>query len=125
VQQAQAYASKVVPIAQGAAARILADATAYQQQAVLTAQANVARYEALLKVYKNAPAVTSERIYLETMQAILQNTSKVLIDANAGSNLIYLPLDRLMGGHSPKAAASLTSGHTELAADDHGERGKK
>ncbi|MCD6040127.1 MAG: hflK [Gammaproteobacteria bacterium] len=96
VQQAQAYASKVVPIAQGMAARILADANAYQQQVVLRAQANIAKYQAIVKVYTGAPDITRERMYLETMQTVLQNTSKVLIDANATNNLIYLPLDKLV-----------------------------
>jgi len=96
VQQAQAYASKVVPIAQGMAARILADANGYQQQIVLRAQANIAKYQAILQVYKGAPAITRDRMYLETMQTVFQNTSKVLIDSNAGNNLIYLPLDKLI-----------------------------
>ncbi|HSW70159.1 MAG TPA: FtsH protease activity modulator HflK [Gammaproteobacteria bacterium] len=96
IQQAQAYASKVVPIAQGVAARTLADANAYQQQVVLGAQANVARYQALLKVYASSPDVTRERMYLDTMQTILQNTTKVLVDVNAGNNLLYLPLDKLL-----------------------------
>jgi membrane protease subunit HflK len=96
IQQAQAYASKVVPIAQGVAARILADANAYRQQVVLTAQANVARYQALLQAYQDSPDVTRQRLYLDTMQAILKNTTKVLVDMNSGSNLLYLPLDKLI-----------------------------
>jgi membrane protease subunit HflK len=64
VQQAQAYASKVVPLAQGIAARTLADANAYEQQAVLTAQAQVAKFQALLGVYKSSPELTRQRIYL-------------------------------------------------------------
>ncbi len=96
VQQAQAYASKVVPIAQGVAARILADANAYQQQVVLHAQADVAKYQAIVKIYATAPEITRERMYLEAMQTVLQNTSKVLIDTSAGNNLIYLPLDKLI-----------------------------
>lgn len=96
IQQAQAYASKVVPIAQGLAARTLADATGYQQQVVLNAQAAVSKYQALLKVYSGAPEVTRERLYLETMQSILQNTSKVLVDVNSSNNLLYLPLDKIL-----------------------------
>lgn len=97
IQQAQAYASKVVPLAQGVAARTLADATAYQQKVVLTAQADVAQYQALLKAYTNAPDVTRERMYLDSMQNIMQHTSKILIDQNTGSsNLLYLPLDKLL-----------------------------
>lgn len=96
IQQAQAYASKVVPIAQGNAARTLADAVGYQQQVVLGAKANIARYQALLKVYSTSPDVTRERMYLDTMQTILQNTTKVLVDVNASNNLLYLPLDKLL-----------------------------
>lgn len=96
IQQAQAYASKVVPIAQGQAARILADANGYRQQVVLAAQAHVARYQAILQAYQGSPDITRERLYLEAMQTILKNTSKVLVDANSSNNLLYLPLDKLM-----------------------------
>ncbi len=96
IQQAQAYASKVVPIAQGDAARVLADATGYQQQIVLQAQANVARYQAVLKVYTQSPDVTRERMYIDTLQTVLQNTTKILVDVNASNNMMYLPLDKLL-----------------------------
>jgi membrane protease subunit HflK len=96
IQQAQAYASKVVPLAQGDAARTLADASAYQQQVVLTAQANVARYQALFKAYTDSPDTTRIRMYFDSMQTVLQNTTKILVDVNAGNNLVYLPLDKLL-----------------------------
>lgn len=96
IQQAQAYASKVVPLAQGYAARVLADANGYQQQVVLNAQANVARYQALFKAYINSPEVTRLRMYLDTMQTVLQNTTKIVVDVNAANNLVYLPLDKLL-----------------------------
>jgi membrane protease subunit HflK len=96
IQQAQAYASKVVPLAQGVAARTLADATGYQQQSVLIAQAHVAKYQALLNVYKTSPEITRERMYLEMMQTIFQNTSKVLLDGNTSNNILYLPMDKMM-----------------------------
>lgn len=107
VQQAQAYASKVVPIAQGVAARILADANAYRQQVVLQAQATIAKYQAIVKVYATAPEITRERMYLETMQTVLKNTSKVLVDTNVGNNLIYLPLDKLTNKEVVKASTDL------------------
>lgn len=106
IQQAQAYASKELPLAQGVAARILADATAYQQKSVLTAQANIAKYQALSKVYATSPDITRQRMYLETMQKILQNTSKVLIDVNSSNNLIYLPLDKLMRQDLPSMSTT-------------------
>lgn len=96
IQQAHAYASKVVPLAQGIAASIEADANAYQQQVVLGAQANIAKYQALLNVYINYPDITRERMYLEAMQTILQNSSKILIDNQVGNNILYLPLDKMI-----------------------------
>lgn len=96
IQQAQAYASKVVPLAQGVAARIMADANGYRQQVVLIAKGDVTRYQAMLTAYQNSPDVTRERMYLDAVQRILTNSSKVLVDVNAGNNLLYLPLDKLM-----------------------------
>lgn len=95
IQQAQAYASKVIPLAQGDAARILADANAYQQQVVLQAQASVAKYQALATVYAGAPDITRERMYLETLQNMMNQTTKVLIDSS-NNNMIYLPIDKLI-----------------------------
>lgn len=96
IQQAQAYASKVVPLAQGMAARTMADATAYQQQVVLNAQAQIAKFQAVLKAYLIAPEVTRERMYIEAIQNILHHSTKVLVDSNMGNNMLYLPLDKLL-----------------------------
>jgi membrane protease subunit HflK len=96
IQQAQTYASKIVPLAMGQAARILADATAYQQQTSLLAQAQIAKYQAVLSVYKTAPDITRERMYLEMMQKVFQHSSKILVDANVGNNILYLPLDKMI-----------------------------
>jgi membrane protease subunit HflK len=110
IQGAQAYASREIPVAQGLAARILADANAYQQQVVLNAQANIAKYQALLRVYAVSPDITKQRMYLETMESILQRTSKVLIDSNAGNNLLYLPLDKMMSeSNRPQSLASFNN----------------
>jgi len=119
IQQAQAYASKVVPIAQGNAARTLADANAYQQQVVLNAQANVARYQAILKVYAASPDVTRERMYLDTMQTILQNTTKVLVDVNAGNNLLYLPLDKLLKQNAADNTGNFQAAGKEIKNDSN------
>ena len=106
IQQAQAYASKVVPIAEGARSRILADAKAYQEKVVLSAQANVASYLAVLNVYKAAPTVTKQRLYLETMQEVLTASNKVLVDAKNNNSLLYLPLDQLQKNHAKLSASS-------------------
>lgn len=109
IQQAQAYASKVVPFAQGIAARTRADATGYQQQVVLVAQANIAKYQAISKAYAGAPEVTRERMYLETIQNILSNTTKVLVDFNTSNNMLYLPLDKLMKSDEPQPPQALSN----------------
>ncbi|MBX3708641.1 MAG: FtsH protease activity modulator HflK [Gammaproteobacteria bacterium] len=107
IQQAQAYASKVIPLAQGMAARTLADATGYRQKVVLTAQANIAKYQALLKVYLTSPEVTRERMYLETIQSILSQTTKILVDFNTSNNMLYLPLDKLLQQNDPEISANV------------------
>jgi membrane protease subunit HflK len=116
IQQAQAYASKVVPLAQGVAARTLADANAYEQQAVLIAQSEIAKYQALLSVYKTFPDLTRERMYLEAMQTMLQNSSKILIDTNAGNNMLYLPLDKMLEAQREKDEPAPSQPYSYLAS---------
>ncbi|WP_131778918.1 FtsH protease activity modulator HflK [Legionella bozemanae] len=92
-EQAYAYAAKVVPIAEGRASRIQQEAEAYSKQVVLNAQGQVAEFLALLPQYTAAPIVTAERMYLETMQHVLSQSSKIIVDSKSG-NLLYLPLDK-------------------------------
>jgi len=100
IQQAMAYASKVVPLAEGVAARTLADARAYEQKTVLVAQGKIAKYQALLSVYLTSPDVTKQRMYYDTMQNVYKNTSKVLVDGKSSNNMIYLPIDKLINNKS-------------------------
>lgn len=109
-EQARAYEARVVPIAEGNAKRIRAEAQAFAQQAVLKAQGDVAEFLELLPQYNKAPAVTGERMYLDTMQQVLSHTSKVIVD-NKANNLVYLPLDKLIAN----ASIEKTS-RTDLAA---------
>ena len=95
--QAETYAKKVVPVARGKAARAIEGATAYRSRLISKAQGEASRFEQLATAYARAPAVTRERLYLETMEEVLQRSSKVLIDAKSGNNMLYLPLDRLSG----------------------------
>ncbi len=94
--QAKAYANDVVPRARGAAARQLEDAKAYKAKVVAEAEGESSRFGALLAEYRKAPQVTRERLYLDSMQDVLQGTGKVLLDVKEGSNLTYLPLDRMI-----------------------------
>ncbi len=94
--EAEAYANDIVPNARGAAARQLQDAEGYRARVIADAEGEASRFTQILFEYERAPNVTRQRIYLETLEEILANSTKVLLDAEGGGNLIYLPLDRLM-----------------------------
>jgi membrane protease subunit HflK len=113
--QAEAYAMGVVPIAQGKAKRIMQEAQAYKQQIVLQAQADVARFLAILPVYQASPAVTRDRLYISTLQGILQRSQKVFVDTSKSNNLLYLPLDKLMEQNKSITTANVESITQSLA----------
>ena len=92
---AQAYANKVVPEARGQAQRIIEEANAYRDEIIARADGEASRFSKLYVEYKQAPGVTRERLYLETVEEVLGNTSKVLVDVEGGNNMMYLPLDKL------------------------------
>jgi membrane protease subunit HflK len=96
INQAQTYANGVVPEARGNAQRIIEEANAYREEIVARATGEAQRFSALLGEYEKAPEVTRQRLYLETMQDVLGNTPKVLVDVDGGNNMMYLPLDKLM-----------------------------
>jgi membrane protease subunit HflK len=94
--EGQAYANDVVPKARGAASRLMQEADGYKQRVIATAEGDATRFKQVLTEYSKAPAVTRERIYIDTLQQIYSNTSKVMLDYKGGGNLLYLPLDKLM-----------------------------
>jgi membrane protease subunit HflK len=94
--EGEAYANDVVPKARGAAFRLLEEAQAYRSLVTENAVGNASRFQQVLTEYQKAPGVTRDRMYLETMQQVFTSASKVMIDAKSGSNLLYLPLDKLM-----------------------------
>ena len=109
--QAEAYANSVVPEARGQAQRATEDASGYRDEVVARAEGEADRFTKLVAEYRKAPEVTRERLYIDTMQEVLSNTSKVLVSGNKGQNLLYLPLDKMMDGRgkplaSPSGSAS-------------------
>jgi len=104
--EGQAYANDVVPKARGTSARLMEEANGYRQSVIAQAQGDAARFRQILAEYEKAPAVTRERMYLETMQQILSATSKVIIDQKSGQNLLYLPIDKLMQHAAPSSSSS-------------------
>jgi len=108
INQAQAYANGVIPKARGEAARITAEANAYKEQVIAESEGNASRFSQLLTEYQKAPEVTRERLYLETVEAVLANTGKVMVDSSSGSSLMYLPLDKMIN-QSQKSIPSSSS----------------
>ena len=94
--EAQTYANGVIPDASGRARRLREEAQAYKEQVVARAEGDAQRFEALLTEYRRAPAVTRDRLYLETLEQVLSGASKVLIDTKSGNNMLYLPLDQMI-----------------------------
>ncbi|MDR3158560.1 MAG: FtsH protease activity modulator HflK [Zoogloeaceae bacterium] len=94
--EGQAYYNDKVPKAEGQAAVILEEARAYKERMIETATGDASRFSQILAEYAKAPAVTRQRLYLETLQQVYANTSKVMVDAKGQGNLLYLPLDQLM-----------------------------
>ena len=95
--EAEAYANDVVPRARGAAARLLQEAEAYKASVIARADGDARRFDQIYTEYVKAPAVTRERLYIEAIEQVLSSTTKVFIDQKSGNNLLYLPIDRLVG----------------------------
>ncbi len=102
--EGQAYANDVIPKAQGTAARLREEAAGYSARVVAQAEGDAQRFKAVLTEYQKAPAVTRDRLYIDTMQQVYSNVTKVMVDSRQGSNLLYLPLDKLIQSTAPGAA---------------------
>ncbi|MBI1835325.1 MAG: FtsH protease activity modulator HflK [Burkholderiales bacterium] len=94
--EGQAYANDVIPKARGEASRLLQDAEGYRSRVVADAEGNAARFKQVLAEYQKAPAVTRDRMYLDTMQQIFSNTTKLMMDVKGSGNMVYLPLDKIL-----------------------------
>lgn len=106
INQAETYRNDVLPRARGEAARIIEDANAYRARVVARAKGDAGRFSQLLEEYRHAPEVTRKRLYLDAIEQVLSASSKVLLDADQGNQLIYLPVDRLLRGDADAGATS-------------------
>lgn len=131
--EGQAYASEVIPKAQGTAARLMEEAQGYRSRVVAQAEGDAQRFISVLTEYQKAPGVTRYRLYLDTMQQVYSNVTKVMVDSRSGSNLLYLPLDKLIQqtGSATTSTAQATppaqpSGSTlDAAADARSREGSR
>lgn len=116
-RDAQAYASDLLPHAQAQAAQMIDEAKTYSDRVVAEAQGDAARFKQVYAQYSKAPAVIRERMYLDTMQHIYSNTTKVFVDSKSGNNVLYLPLDKLVDQTRQRAAeAAAASGAATAGA---------
>ena len=102
--QAEAYSNGVIPEARGRAQRVLEEANAYREQVVAQSQGEADRFLKLLAEYRKAPDVTRQRLYIDAVQEVMQRSSKVMVDVDSGSNIMYLPLDRIASQAAPSIA---------------------
>ena len=96
LNEAEAYRNEVVPKARGAAARLTAESEAYQSEVIARAEGNASRFTSMLKEYKRAPGVTRDRLYIDMVEEVLGNSTKVMVDVEGGNNMMFLPLDKIL-----------------------------
>ena len=115
--EAETYANGLVPEARGQAQRMLQDAEAYKEQVISEAEGDATRFNLLLSEYQKAPDVTRNRLYLDSIQGVMSNSSKVMIDVEGGNNILYLPLDKI--AQSARGVENLnipsTAGNTSIS----------
>ena len=114
INEAQAYANEVLPRARGDAQRALEESEAYKARVVQAAIGESERFLSLLTEYAKAPEITSERLYLEAMETVLGNTSKVLVDGDGGNSLMYLPIDQLINQNRDRSREGPLGGESPL-----------
>ncbi|MGE0483773.1 MAG: FtsH protease activity modulator HflK [Gammaproteobacteria bacterium] len=113
INEAEAYRNEIVERAQGEAARIRLDAEAYKERVVAQADGEAKRFKQLLTEYEKAPAVTRQRLYLETIEEVMSESTKVIVDNEQGSSLMYLPIDKLLDRQREAAGENDAGGTTQ------------
>lgn len=106
--EAEAYANEVIPRAQGEAAKLREQAEGYKARVIAAAEGDAQRFKSVLAEYQKAPQVTRDRLYIDAMQQVYSNVTKVMVESKSGSNMLYLPLDKLLqqGGSSGTVTVS-------------------
>ena len=119
INEAQAYSNGIIPEARGKAQRMIEESNAYREQVVAEAEGESQRFESLLTEYKKAPEVTRQRLYLDAIQEVMSNSSKVLVDVEGGNNMLYLPLDKIVqqGAASKNQSPSIDAIDINTIAD--------
>ena len=106
INEAEAYRNEIIPLARGKAKQIIEGAKAYRVRLIKSSEGEALRFTKLYNEYQKSPEVTRERLYLEAVESVLENTSKVMIDIDGGNNLIYLPLDKILESTKQSTSSS-------------------
>lgn len=132
--EAETYSNDILPRARGQAARQIEEANAYQAQVIAEAEGDASRFSQVLTEYRKAPGILRERMYIETIESVMQNVSKVIVDVEGGNNMLFLPVDRLISGElsgqgagSGSAGASRSGGaatQSPMMLDQSGDRAR-
>ena len=107
--EAESYKNGIIPEARGIAQRQFEEASAYKERVIAQSEGEASRFEQLLAEYEKAPEVTRQRLYLDTLQMVMANSSKVMIDVEGGNNLLYLPLDKMIQPSAPSASTDTST----------------
>ena len=120
MNEAQAYSNGVIPEARGEAQRLREEAEGYKSQVVSKSEGEAKRFTRLLTEYKKAPRVTRERLYIDAIEQVMTNSSKVLVDIEGGNNMLYLPLDKIIqqGSSAPNRPATANDQMIDRIAND-------
>ncbi|WP_024851000.1 FtsH protease activity modulator HflK [Hydrogenovibrio kuenenii] len=102
INEAEAYSNDILPKARGNAARQIEDARAYHDSVIARATGQASRFDSIVAEYKKAPKVTRERLYIDAITNVLESTSKIFVGSSSSNNLLYLPLDKMIGNNAPK-----------------------
>lgn len=117
INEAEAYHNDLLPKARGASARILAEAEAYRQKVIVKADGETSRFNQILAEYEKAPEVTRKRLYIDSMEAVLSRSSKVMVDVDGGNSLLYLPLDKMVERDGRGAVRTITQSVTSGSSE--------
>ena len=110
INEAEAYRNEIIPLARGKAVQIIEEAKAYRVKLIKSAEGEALRFSKLYKEYKKSPVVTRERLYIESVESVLGNSTKIMIDVDGGNNLLYLPLDKILEPRMQNSSNRSSSG---------------
>ena len=110
--EASAFSNQVIPEARGEAQRLIEESLGYKERVIAQARGEAERFNKLYAEYKLAPEVTRERIYLDTIESVMSNSTKVMVDVEGGNNMLYLPLDKIMERRSSSDTGASLTGET-------------